>query len=109
LPFGADGWFGGLLFGGRFGGLVRRRGFHLAGGLVLREVELFFNLTLSAGQFLVTLLALELRSDPAFEFDRALLRIGDGGFKFAARSSNPCTVDSSERIVPRAVSVILAA
>ena len=61
---------------------VRRIRFNLARRLVLGEVELFLNLTLAAGQLLVTLLALEVRADFGFQFFRPLGGVGDVAIKF---------------------------
>src|SRR6478736_3063868 len=50
---------------------------NLTGGLVLRQVELFFDLALAAGQFLVTLLALEKRANLGFQFLRPFGSVSD--------------------------------
>jgi len=50
--------------------------------LVLGEVEFFLDLTLTTGQLLVTLLALEVRADFGFQFIRPLGGVGDVVIKF---------------------------
>ena len=45
-------------------------GFRLAGSLILGQIEFFLNFTLTTGQFLITLLALEMRADFGFQFFR---------------------------------------
>ena len=54
---------------------VRRIRINLAWRWVLGEVELFLDLALTAGQFPVTLLALEMRTDFGFQFFRPLDRV----------------------------------
>ena len=61
---------------------VRRIRINLAGRLVFGEVEFFLDLTLTPGQLLVTLLALEVRADFGFQFLRPLGGVGDVVFKF---------------------------
>ena len=64
-----------------------RISFNLARCLVLGEVEFFFDLTLTPGQLLITLLTLEVRADFGFQFFRPLGGVGDVVFKFARTSS----------------------
>ena len=61
---------------------VGRIGINLAGSLVLGQVELFLDFTLTTGQLLVTLLALEGCADFGFQFFPAFGGVGDVVFKF---------------------------
>ena len=81
------------------------RSFNLAWGLIFGEVKLLLDFRLAGYQFVIPLFLLERRTHLGLQFGCALLRILDVGFQPPTRSSNPCTVDSSERMVPSAVSV----
>ena len=61
--------------------LVGGNSLHLAWRLVFGQVELFFNLVLSADQMLITLFVLELGADFRFQFLRSFVCIGDVGFQ----------------------------
>ena len=89
---------------------ISRISLNLAGGLILGQVEFFLNFTLAAGQFLITLLALEMRSDFGFQFFRPPVGVGDVAFHFGGTLLKTLDVRfQSERIVPNAVSVTRAA
>src|SRR5690242_16114548 len=62
-------------------GVLRRIRIDLARRLVLREVELFLDLTLALAQELKTLLMLEGSADLGFEFLAALVSICDVGLQ----------------------------
>lgn len=72
---GLDGFLGGLLYRRRLCRFARGSRFGLAGSLVLRQVKLLLDFALPADQFLVTVLLLEVRTNFAFEFFRALVAI----------------------------------
>ena len=78
------------------------------GAWFLVRIEFFLDFRLATGQFLITLLVLEGRADFGLQFLRPLLESLMSDSSRAARSSNPCTIDSSERMVPSAVSVTRA-
>jgi len=81
----------------------------LAWGLVLGEIEFFLNLALATGHRLITVFALELRTDFSSSSFTCLLASVMSSSDFSARSSNRWIVASSERMVPSAVSVTRAA
>ena len=80
-PFVANGFRDILGFGILRFVVVPRNGIHLAGGLVLGEVELFLDFALAAAQISVTLLMLERSANFGFEFLAPLVGIGDVGFQ----------------------------
>ena len=69
--------------------VISRNGFSLAGSLVLRQVELFLDFALAAGQRLVTLFMLEGSTDFGFEFLDPLAGRTMSDSSLAARSSKP--------------------
>ena len=71
----------GLLLRTLLCGFLGRIGVNLAGGLVLGEVEFFFNLTLASGQLLVTLLPLEVRADFGLQLLRPFVGVSDVKFQ----------------------------
>jgi hypothetical protein len=72
----------GLFFGIALLVRIRRLCINLTWRLVFGQVEFFLNLALTAGQFLVTLLTLEVRAHFGLQFFRPLAGIGNVVFKF---------------------------
>ena len=56
----------GLFLGVLLRRFIGRISIHLAGRLILGELELFFDLALATGQLLITLLTLKVRADFGF-------------------------------------------
>lgn len=80
-PFVANGFRDILGFGILRFVVVPRNGIHLAGGLVLGEVEFFLDFVLTAAQVLKPLFVLKGSADFGFEFLAPPVGIGDVGFQ----------------------------